>query len=516
MTNLKILVFGTIQNGKLSEALKKANAINKSKNGPFSCLILLGDVFSKESPDEEINSFFNGTITLDLPTYFFYKKSPYSKFPPKFLDQLQREDPEQGVCGEIFPNFTCLGVSGQFSTTEGLTIGFDFDNEDSSVPTFKPPIHIFVSDGDCAWPKGIENETNVASSLPGFQEIKQSEKFKQDLINSKPKYHFTSRPQTFWERPPFKWSENEDSHITRFITLGDFGGPKKWFYAFSIATTTEDSDNNNNVGLTENPFENSNDSNQSLIWSGLDQDRSSKRDKNGSKHQEQSRPNKRHQQQKTVQPDNCFFCLSNSRVDRNLIVSIADESYLALAKGPLKLPDISIPHHLILIPLAHIPTPSHADSESFETMQLERQKYLLALNNMYSESNLVCVTFEISRNRGVHFHTQIIAVPNDRIKDLENNIFDMAKDAGFPIAKRELGSDENEYFKVDLPYENGSLIVELNNTFRFDLQFGRKVLANFLQIPEQIDWKSCSQGQKEEVDDSELFKKNFKKYDFTI
>jgi hypothetical protein len=31
----------------------------------------------------------------------------------------------------------------------------------------------------------------------------------------------------------------------------------------------------------------------------------------------------------------CWFCLSNPKVEKHLVISVAEESYLALAKGPI-------------------------------------------------------------------------------------------------------------------------------------------------------------------------------------
>lgn len=82
----------------------------------------------------------------------------------------------------------------------------------------------------------------------------------------KPKYHFVAgggsqTPSQFWEREPFVW-DGEDGRVTRFLSLGAFGGPPppgkkprvseliqsqnsrvmlisiQWFYAFSIAPQT--------------------------------------------------------------------------------------------------------------------------------------------------------------------------------------------------------------------------------------------------------------------------------------
>ena len=52
----------------------------------------------------------------------------------------------------------------------------------------------------------------------------------------------------------------------------------------------------------------------------------------------------------------------------------------------------------------------------------------------------------------------------------------------------------------------------------FPLQFGREVLADekLLDMPERVDWKSCSLSREEEVDLTKAMRKMFSQYDFTM
>ena len=52
----------------------------------------------------------------------------------------------------------------------------------------------------------------------------------------------------------------------------------------------------------------------------------------------------------------------------------------------------------------------------------------------------------------------------------------------------------------------------------FPLQFGREVLADekLLDMPERVDWKSCSLARDEEVDITKAMRKMFSPYDFTM
>ena len=61
-----------------------------------------------------------------------------------------------------------------------------------------------------------------------------------------------------------------------------------------------------------------------------------------------------------------------------------------------------------------------------------------------------------------------------------------------------------------------SLVLPLSANFRFDLQFGRRVMAKLLRLEDRINWKDCLQSEAEEVTDADAFKKAFKEYDFSL
>ena len=74
------------------------------------------------------------------------------------------------------------------------------------------------------------------------------------------------------------------------------------------------------------------------------------------------------------------------------------------------------------------------------------------------------------------------------------------------------GADEEE----NHPGKDKSLILPLSNHFRFDLQFGRRVMAKLLELEARMQWKDCMQSQAEEAADAEAFKKAFKAFDFSL
>ena len=64
--------------------------------------------------------------------------------------------------------------------------------------------------------------------------------------------------------------------------------------------------------------------------------------------------------------------------------------------------------------------------------------------------------------------------------------------------------------------EEKELVLPLSAEFRFDLQFGRRVMAKLLGLEGRMHWKDCTQSDAEEKKDAEAFKSAFKKFDFSL
>ena len=47
--------------------------------------------------------------------------------------------------------------------------------------------------------------------------------------------------------------------------------------------------------------------------------------------------------------ESCWFCLASPQFEAHFVVSVAEESYVAMAKGPL------LPMHCLILPIAHVP-----------------------------------------------------------------------------------------------------------------------------------------------------------------
>lgn len=526
----------------LKAAISKAAHISSSPAGPFDALLLLGDAFNSETPESDMDEILDAKIVPSLPTYFYSN----DRLPTKIRKAL-----ENSKNGKLCKNLTCFGSSGVITTDKGVKIAaagpgssiFEIEKLKS-----QKNVDVLVT---AHWPEHItllsasanENET-VTNTKTDFRISDLS-----SLLQ--PRYHF-SPGKLFWEREPYR---NEGylnleggggERPTQFISLAPVGNleKSKWYYAFNISipyiplplpenATANPLIEGARIKATQKPAskeirndgEADSDDDEDLIYGVSkskrkhvdgDEDRSSRRDskrRGSTRRMQQTRA-----QRKPVDASTCFFCLSNPQLAQHFIVSIGNESYVTTAKGPLPKSNSSrlgCPGHILIIPLEHQPTiVSIEDQDSRKNVRAEMDKFRGCISKMFADLGYTAIAFEISRHNGIHFHTQVIPVPNELAKGVEEEFKTAAEMNGYTLTLEEVAETE-DYFKVYL--DGGkTLYVPLSPDSRFDLQFGRKVLATILDLPERSDWKKCAQNEEEEVKDAERFKELFSRYDFTL
>jgi CWF19-like protein 1 len=347
----------------------------------------------------------------------------------------------------------------------------------------------------------------------------------------KPKYHFSISPKHFYEREPFFHASEEASEtfsITRFISLACYGNTdkQKWIYAFSIDPTAI-APTSIPPGTTTSPLQSR--------PPKREPDKNSFRFSNDSTYTS-SRPRKRQKRQPPPGPAECFFCLSNPNVATHLITSIGDNCYLTTAKGPLTtestFPDLEFPAHILIIPLTHSPTLALIPDEESRTATLkEMALFRIALNNMLKSksSSLGSVTWEVNRETGIHSHWQWLPVDISLLsKGLVEAAFKVeAENEKYPKfetrkanALEEDETEQGDNFCVVLwnPHsgKESSLVLPLDPSFRFDIQFGRRVLAKLLGLDNRRNWQDCGQSMEDEEKDVAKFKEVFKEFDFSL
>ena len=533
----------------------------------FSLGIILGDLFanpaeSTSDDDEAITALLKGNHTIPLPIYFTLSNH---SLPQQVIEKLDESD------GEVCPNLYFLGKRSTTKTSEGLRIvalGGTLDpgvtaglSKDKYLPFHTEDDAKSLRGANTAdilitsqWPLQVRTGSKVNSHDGAEDPI--AEQCIADLCATlRPRYHFSTSNQIFYEREPFfhapKEEQPDEKPVTRFISLAAFENPskQKWLYAFSIDPKAAPL-SSVPVGTTASPFVDHSKKRQRLP----SQEQSYSRFSN---HDHHHRPSKRARQAPPT-PQECFFCLSNPNTATHLITSIADNTYLTTAKGPLSdsstFPSLGFPAHTLIIPLSHSPTiASISDTEARSGTYDEVHNYRKALHKMLiekSKNSLGSVTWEVSRAEGIHIHWQFLPVRSDlTTKGLVEAAFKVeAENEKYPAFEhKEIGDgtkERGDYFRVwiwrpgevaesggeptsnaldriagDEAAERGkevSLVLPLSPDFRFDLQFGRRVMAKLLQLEARMNWRDCQQSEAEETQDADAFKKAFKEFDFSL
>ncbi|KAF1816229.1 hypothetical protein P152DRAFT_408957, partial [Eremomyces bilateralis CBS 781.70] len=542
MGPVKIAVIGSIC-GQFKTVFSKLAALHE-KNA-FAFTIVVGDIFAdpseeNETKESELEDLMGGGIEVPVPTYFTVGLSP---FPDAAVGRLDEHE------GELCPNLFYLGRKSTFKTSDGIRIvalGGVLDPTGTHTnPHDKYRVAYTEAEGkglkgahsadiliSSEWPAGIQKGSRT--KLPSESKDWSASQPPADVCAAlKPRYHFS--PSTlFYEREPFYHPPTDpDTYaypVTRFLSLAPFGNPakQKWIYAFTLAPAAAPSVTIP-PGAGPSPL--------------LPTTRKRPADSapTYSRFADDGPPRGRGKRQKgpPPTPGECFFCLSNPNVATHLIASIGEEAYVTTAKGPLTTPTtfskLPFPGHMLIIPQSHAGTlATIGEAEGVRRVYDEMQRFRGSLHKMLAEQGngeLGSVTWEVSRASGIHTHWQWLPVPgrllNKRLVEAafkveaENEKYPkfVAKDVGDGVG------EEGDFFRVMVwyPPQEGAegsretfLTLYLDPEIRFDMQFGRRVLAKLLGLERRLHWQDCAQSVDEEGADAEAFKAAFAKFDFTL
>lgn len=530
---------------------------------------MFGDC-SAENELEEISALLQGNISVPLPTYFTIGDRP---LPTRIVEKIEADD-------EVCPNLYFLGKRGTLKTSEGLRVsalGGTFETaETQSSPASNASgrFQSTYSEADARalfgthsadilitnqWPKGIRTGSRVP--VPEDKSLLPSEvQCVADVCATlKPRYHFSASDHFFYEREPFFHMPTEDNPdakpLTRFISMASYGSKQKAMYAFTLDPNAAPP-LTVPAGATASPLPAPQTKRKGLPSQKESFNRFAVSDRDNY----HSRPHKRQRDRAPPPgPDQCFFCLSNPNIATHLITSIANETYLTTAKGPLPpknfFPTLGFPGHMLIIPFAHSPTLSSiADPETRRNTYTEMQRYRTALHQMLTKKApgvLGAVTWEVSRGSGIHDHWQFLPVPIHLLReDLVEAAFKVeGENLSYPRfttlpqdSTTDPSTEPGDFFRVwiwtptDTPESEQTtstttatedksapvsgkekiLLLELTPDFRFDLNFGRRVMAKLLELDKRMDWKVVRQTQEEEEADAEAFKEAFGAFDFSM
>ncbi|XP_066985910.1 CWF19-like protein 1 isoform X2 [Macrobrachium rosenbergii] len=469
-----------------------------------------------------------GQLKAPLPTYILGPHQPRTK----------EYFPDMKGC-ELAENIIYLGPSGIYPCSSGLRImylsgretdqkknDFSFVYEDiqalETQATNKPTIDILISG---QWPSAV---CNFAKKPEGYDpEADGSIMVSRLTYKVQPRYHFAGLGGAHYERLPYrnhKVLHEPTRHVTRFIGLAKVGNPEKqkWLYAFNITPMVhcdQSELNKQPPDVTECPYSEGNVTQQKSQVSGKSSGAQFFYDMDA-KYDDDGRGKKRKGdgdmggERKRIPPKPtgpCWFCLASPEVEKHLVVSVGNHSYVALAKGGL------VSQHLLILPIAHFQSTSDLDDDCRE----EIEKFKSALKRMFKKHGNAVVFFE--RNyRSHHLQVQVIPVPMNTV-DCIVEIF-MNSAASFDLELDEIPklSDISQvappgtpFFYTELP--TGEKLYHRVKK-NFPLQFGREVLASasVLNVPERVDWRECKMSKDEETEQRNKMRSLFQPYDFTL
>ena len=503
-------------------------------------------MFGPSTDDATVDALMSGAIEVPLPAYFTIGTHP---LPPRIAAKVEADE-------EICPNLHFLGKRSITKTSEGIRIvalGGILDENAVGGQSKEQHLPFHTADDAKAlrgahaadilltamWPAGVSRGSKVTLEPANRASVASTDDIANLCFALKPRYHFSSSPSPFfYEREPFvhlNETETDQPAVTRFISMAPCGNETKAkaMYAFALSK----SDFSVPSGATRSPFGSREKKRPQPDDSFSRLDHSHHDDGRHGRH-------KRRRRSPPPGPDKCYFCLSNPNLSAHMCCSIGEDAYITTAKGPLTTPTtfsdqgISFPGHFIVIPLPHAPTipsmgpvsePAGEAARTYREMTRFRES-IQAMISSKSSHKLGVVTWDISRDRNIHLMWQLLAIPADLIqKGVAEAAFRVeAENLQYPtFSSKDLSLEEQvsygDFFRVWLWADNGedrikgtSLVMPLNADMRFDLQFGRRVMAKLLGLEKRIVWQDCEQTVDEETKDVEAFREAFKDWDFTL
>lgn len=463
----------------LSIVIEKIEKLN-TKSGPFDCAILLGNPVSKLDTIK---------ITPKLPTLFV---------PANDDNDSSRE------------GLVTL-KNGIYEWRNALSIGYFTGNAQTELSKFKESVDILITND---YSVAISKECSKTSGNSQVDEI---------VKLCHPRYHFTyADPENFVELEPFIWEE--DQKVTRFINLAAYGSKNKWAYAFNI-----DSDTNLPLpnDLMNNPY--------------LYNQSTRKHARENTEIGGEPQMKKSTSEVKKVSPVACHFCFTNPDIEDHMVISIASNSYVTIAKGPLSIPrgDMDFSGHCLIIPIEHIPKLHRGDKNFLESkLRQELLQFESSIAKMnFTKFDMSTVVFEIHSDNMVHFHKQVVPIARyligkfvnalDRQVHINNEKFGRNKNIEFEFFEssedpkyKDIVNDPKSNYMMFSVYETPDMspkiyLAKFDANDRIDLQFGRRTLAFLLHLPNRVNWRSptCLQDKEQEEIEARKFQRAYKDHD---
>lgn len=488
------------------------------KKSNFEILLCVGSFFNGSSAGN-IEDYKTGKKKVPIPTYIL---GPNSDEQQQLYDFLNITDESNEIC----ENLHYLGRKGVFTLAAGFSVAYmsgiecpkdgnkeswQFDKKDI-IAVRNSCLKNFTNMDDyrgidflltSAWPTGINEETS--SKLISFL-----------ALGAKPRYHFCGINNQHFEKPPFRFPSQGGRSIdsvSRFIALAKQNNTtkSKFLYALNVAPVSvmrltdlvqrsTDEIECPYIKIDFSEFGANTNENVQFFWNCED---------GGDKKRSKNNDGQRKKFKQMTDTEKCWFCLSSPDVEKHLIVTVGENFYIALAKGPVN------NHHVLILPVEHIQSAAQLSEDHFQELELFKR----SLKKFFESLNKVAVFFE--RNYKA-FHMQVNAIPIDR--DLEWQIketfTEKAEEFGltFETIPKLMSSNDlperSPYFVIELPNNETHITRQMN---RFPLNFGREIVCaeTLLNSEDKIDWRQCSLSKNIEEDLIRTFREGYKEFDFT-
>ncbi|KAL8272676.1 hypothetical protein Esti_003380 [Eimeria stiedai] len=208
----------------------------------------------------------------------------------------------------------------------------------------------------------------------------------------------------------------------------------------------------------------------------------------------------------------CWFCLANPQVEKHMIVDIGDLVYSAIPKGGL------VPQHLLLVPIAHVPSLAYADEATCREASLT----IARLRGAFRKAGLDLVVYEryVPMKATRAMHSQLHVIPCKRSDSLRASEFfeKRARRAGLSLQKLSASSDVDSlrelakdprlgYFYVEIPgvctargpsIDRFLHVQSAGDGGKIPMNFGREVMAELLGEKAKVSWQACVVSRDEE------------------
>ncbi|ELU06627.1 hypothetical protein CAPTEDRAFT_168674 [Capitella teleta] len=534
----------------------RINAVQK-KAGKFDMLFCVGDFFGDD--DAEWQKYSSGTAKVPIPTFILG---------PNATEHVRNFPDSDG--GDLCENVTYLGKKGLYTGASGLTVAYLSGRESLSAAgqeksfNFTSDIARSLRDPLLAgagfrgvdilltsqWPKGVEKYASVPVRISSDE--CGSGIIAQLALSLKPRYHFCAQQGAYYERQPYrnhKVIQQSAKHVTRFISLSKVGNPKKlkFLYAFSIMPmkTIKEADLiKQPTDCTECPFR----LDASLFqqkkvrfYDGLQEEKGAQffydqkvldsgepvnQRKRGGGNGEGPQPKRAPRESPAPPPVSngilcfsakpkgpCWFCLGSPEVEKHLVVSVGELTYLALAKGGL------VPDHLLILPIGHHQSTVDLSDDILD----EIHKYKNALKKCFKQEDKEVVFFE--RNyKTPHLQIQVVPCSTSLVPYIHDTFMEYALSHKCELHEIPEHSDLRQivpsgapYFHAELP-TGKRLLYRMKKVSTFPIQFGREAMAHerLLNMPHRADWRQCKYSHEEEVKMRGDMRELFRDFDFNL